>query len=287
MLPIQQHRRAFTLIELLVVIVIIAILGALLIPSLAPAKEYGRRVVCMNNLRQLGLATEMYLLDKDDTFPAIESGGIPPTEAVKWMPWSYYRPIVSPNGAYQEPPATGIIPYLTTFSVELFTCPSDRVLLRLRRGANSFPDYVRNWQWYLFSYTLNGHSGQSIRDLTSDPQHIKHGMASVWVTWGLYQQGSAGGPRWEWFKGTAIKAPSELIMFADERMTYEMTLDEIRSGALGTGWYWPGTASAFEWPYDRLTKRHTGKGNVTFADGHVQAVLPEFGQMQEHYDPLY
>jgi prepilin-type N-terminal cleavage/methylation domain-containing protein/prepilin-type processing-associated H-X9-DG protein len=131
------HRRAaFTLIELLVVISIIAVLIALLLPAVQAAREAARRIQCVNNLKQIGLAMHNYASAFTEALP--NNGWGPPGDYPNdHSPLARLLPYMEQGNAYNVInfdvqmgfPATDDIPAVlmtaARFTISTFLCPSD------------------------------------------------------------------------------------------------------------------------------------------------------------------
>lgn len=156
----MKGERGFTLIELLVVIAIIAILAAMLLPALHRAKQAAHTTACLNNLKQWGLATQMFAADNDDFLP---KDGTPNGTSVT-EGWYNDLPRTLGLPCYEE------MPWHTNAAIEpgksLWICPAN---VRRSNGTN------------LFHYCLNEHvngigSGNQVR-LTAIP----HPARTVWL----------------------------------------------------------------------------------------------------------
>jgi prepilin-type N-terminal cleavage/methylation domain-containing protein/prepilin-type processing-associated H-X9-DG protein len=113
---VQMPRRGFTLIELLVVIAIIAILAAMLLPALARAKSKASSVQCLSQMRQIGLATTLYVDDNDGYLPRSSHSAM----AYGQLPWGYALVPYLLGKQFTQPDANW-----TNLFATLYHCPRD------------------------------------------------------------------------------------------------------------------------------------------------------------------
>jgi type II secretory pathway pseudopilin PulG len=154
--PFQAHTRdpAFTLIELMMVLMTIAMLVLLVVPALARSSDQAGRTVCANNLRQLGMASNMYAGDNRD-YLAYPNWG----NAAGWQGWLYtYNngiPDPGPYGSYEN---SQVAAYNTGLwfryvkDINVYLCPVD-IESRTYSGG-PFSGSVRLQR--LSSYVMNG-----------------------------------------------------------------------------------------------------------------------------------
>ena len=184
---------AFTLLELLVTVAVIALLAGLLSTAIAKAQGKALGITCMGNIRQLSLASLLYVADNGESFPYNLGGsdsnrGIAPKRDYNWvnniMDWE-----LSPDNTNTAFATKGNFSTCANHSAPIYHCPADRALSDIQKQAG--------WASRVRSYSMNAMVGNA-------------GDNSRWGT-NLFN------PEYKQFmKATEIDHPTEIFVFVDE-----------------------------------------------------------------------
>jgi prepilin-type N-terminal cleavage/methylation domain-containing protein/prepilin-type processing-associated H-X9-DG protein len=225
----------FSLTELLVVIAVIGVLSSLLLPTLSRAHSKGQSAACLNHLRQLAIATQLYANDWQGSLP-YNLGAADTKSAVRYgsfrnwannvMSWE----LDADNTNTTWLARGGLGPYLGGNSA-IFRCPADRVVSEVQRAAG--------WTRRVRSYSMNAMIGNA-------------GEFS-------YAGYNVNNPRYtQFFKEADVPVPARIFVFIEEHP------DSINDG------YFLNRLWQREW-FDLPASWHTDSANLTFADGHTES----------------
>ncbi|HEV2392813.1 MAG TPA: prepilin-type N-terminal cleavage/methylation domain-containing protein [Verrucomicrobiae bacterium] len=233
-----RGKGAFTLIELLVVIAIIAILAAMLLPALSRSKEKAKQASCINNLKQIDMASLMYVTDYGQF-----TGGL----------WT------SPPGLghyYAWPPR--LLRYMGN-NRKSFMCPSAQADMAWDTNVNhTLGALDPNGVFDPYGIGVISRFSMAINDWGIDSPHFTR-----------LQLGMGGDINGQWYRGpvkeSSVRAPSQFISFGET--CYAENLELVtRNASLDPTDITTGHTSC-------PANRHTYHTDLAFCDGHVESPI--------------
>jgi prepilin-type processing-associated H-X9-DG protein len=252
------------LIEILVVIAIIALLVAILLPSLAKAREQARAAVCMSNSRQLGYGIHLFTQDHKEYYPNTYAWfGDPPWYHKSSQP-AMRKSFRCPEGTRNDWEEGWVLKYVGK-DTKVWLCPSDD---GYRDGLDIYNE---------FGDMPPGHSNYSMQKMLEL----------------LYKDNGKKGPRFPvrypvndinehmYFKENILmRAPSMVMLLIEQ--SWKGPYNDARAGYT---WHDNWTANNPQLPQqDALTTRHNNRGHLLMFDNHVEKILsdPEFNRQSVH-----
>lgn len=237
----HSRQRGFTLIELLVVIAIIAVLAAMMLPALARSRMSAQRVVCVNNLKQWGVATRLYCEENADWLPresaldGINTWEMTAQPAARDV-WYNALPEslkITSMAQYAQTPSS----QQAFYSPNIFRCPA----ARFSDVAATYPNFslaINSKLMGDFESLNPGGTGNS--EFTGVvPGAVNAVMATV--------------------RAAQIKMPALTALFLDCGVPGEERLTSFQPP-------YSGQPKAFA---GQFSGRHNHAGNILFVDGHV------------------
>ncbi len=229
--------QAFTLIELLVVVAIIALLIAILLPSLNSARRQSKNTICMSNLHQLGLTAVQYGGDNEDRLP--------------WM-WRQPIPVANPTTYrfHQYYQIFQFWPYIKDLNI--YICP-------LAEGDNSvnkyLPDPTHDPTGYTYYWPSNNGS------LFNDAYYKKRWWPNYPVN-----------PNWEWVPWCYTEYYFNDWGDGAKDLLTGAPIPQISGGAINNIPFPQYAVTICDAVYGTSTPRHNGSNNFAFLDTHVERI---------------